>query len=164
MTSEVEIIRQPDGSVSIRLPGGEQNNSVLDALAELFYLRSEPGATKRLGVQFFEIENTSFTPNMQRYLWGHLAVVLLRFLRESGENVRSKELCVKAWKKSVGFCRSEYLGDGKVSIVDLSLSDRFTSQRDKQQFIEDLYIWLLQWGCRVQTPDEYFKTTKINEQ
>lgn len=154
-------LKRTKAGIEARLSGGDPN-STLDALAEQFRLHSDEGSEIELGVAFFELSVQMGTDKMLRYLWGHLAVVLLRFMQEGGESISSKYLAVEKMKRPLGYTEDILLKDDKIAVVNLSLSNKGGGSRAKKaQFIQDLRMFLLEQGCRVQTPDEYFKTKRI---
>lgn len=142
----------------IRIVGNTQ--TVLDIAGKF----GRPGEKTMLRAELYNEDPTLATSPMFRYLWGHLANVLLDYLQNQGWTISSKEVAVEIMKPELGFTESVWNGDGNVFVFPLSLSNKngFPGRKRKSKFIEDLRIWLLENGCRVMTPDEYEKELKCD--
>lgn len=95
-------------------------------------------------------EKTSLT---LAYLFGHLAKVAFKHLRNNGWTVLTKESAVELFKKKLGFVEVLESPDGHQEIIPKSIAG--SGSVELYQFVEALYFEMLEAGEEVVHPDEY---------
>lgn len=101
-----------------------------------------------------------------RYLYGHLAPMALKVLRELGWNtIRSKEAAISVLKTELGFC--EVIENEKTHGVvlvpkSLSLAAR-ENRKEISEFIDRVFAWLIDAGCQPVLPEEYEQMRKVKK-
>ena len=87
------------------------------------------------------------------YLFGHLAKIAFKHLRDNGWTVLTKESAVEVFKIQLGFTEEPESPDGARTVIPKSIAN--SSSVELYQFTEALYFYLLEAGEEVVHPDEY---------
>lgn len=88
------------------------------------------------------------TDSQKRYLWGHLAHLAFQASKDAGLGCKTKEDAIRVLKHQLGFVELEF----KES--PMGLSDDKTLMGD---FIQELFLWLLEAGSQPIHPEDYNK-------
>lgn len=129
-------------------------------LKELAYTFRAHNGPVDLQVTFRRDKKVFRTNPMLGYLYGHLAPIALQVLNEAGwSTILTKEDAIDAYKELLGFVETdvnEITGEVRRRILSLANTEREQSA----QFIQDLYVTLLETGAEVLTPEQYKKRRK----
>jgi hypothetical protein len=97
------------------------------------------------------------------YLYAHLAPLAKGVLNDAGWNIASKEEAITELKFLLKFTKTiENETEDVVRVIPLSLSFQARTNRKKvNQFIDDIFFWLIEQGARPMTSEEYKKMKKL---
>ena len=87
------------------------------------------------------------------YLFGHLARVAFKYLRDNGWTVLTKESAIDLFKKELGFVEVIESPDGRREVIPKSIAN--SGSVELYQFTEALYFFLLEAGEEVVHSEEY---------
>ena len=159
MITEVgKICRANDGTPELKV---RALDAFVEGIAEEF-LSSANNNEEQVIIAVDRMRKDIRTLPQLAYLYGHLAPITYRLMRDWGWTVRSKDDAITELKYRLNFTKTIELGsDDIVRAIPLSLSFQARTNRKRvNQFIDDVFFWLLENGGQPMTSEQYLKEKK----
>jgi hypothetical protein len=156
MITEVgKICRAKDGTPELKV---RALPAFVEGIAEAF-LSSANNNEEQVIIAVDRMRKDIRTLPQLAYLYGHLARIAYGLMEDWGWSIRSREDAITELKYRLKFTKTIEIGsEDIVRVIPLSLSFQARTNRKRvNQFIDDVFFWLIEHGGQPMTSEQYLK-------